>query len=209
MGLPVDIPGLNTILPEVPDGKVAIVEGGTDGAKGYFARRIAKSALRLGRPVTYLTSRDGPEVSSELQKGSGEEAVRSGMLRVEELDSLTDHEALHPSGGLLAIDSFSFLTLDLPLTRLAEMMRGLHTQCTRTGLAVILATDRGMFDPRSEAITIHLSDGLIQFHSKEGPEGVIRYLRVPKWSSGTVTDRNIYYEFDGTKMVIDLRRRVL
>jgi KaiC/GvpD/RAD55 family RecA-like ATPase len=209
MGLPVDIPGLNTVLPEVPDGKVAIVEGGTDGAKGYFARQIAKSALRLGRPVTYLTSRDGPEITKELQNGGGDGSVRSGMLRVEELDSLANNDGLHPAGGLLAIDSFSFLTLDLPLIRLAEMMRGLHTQCSRTGLAVLLATDRGMFDPRAEAITIHLSDGLIQFHSKEGPEGVIRYLRVPKWSSGTVTDRNIYYEFDGTKMVIDLRRRVL
>jgi KaiC/GvpD/RAD55 family RecA-like ATPase len=208
MGLPVEIPGLNTILPEVPDGKVAIVEGGSDGAKGYFARRIAKSALRLGRRVTYLTSRDGPEVTAELQNGSVD-PVRAGLLRVEELDSLSGSGSLDTAGGLLAIDSFSFLTLDLPLPRLAEMMRGLHTECSRTGLTVVLATDRGMFDPRAEAVTIHLSDGLIQFHSKEGPEGVIRYLRVPKWPSGTVTDRNIYYEFDGTKMVIDLRRRVL
>jgi KaiC/GvpD/RAD55 family RecA-like ATPase len=206
MGLPIEIPGLSTILPEVPDGKVAIVEGGADGAKGFFARNLAKSALRLGRPVTYLTSRDGPEVSAALQNG-GDAPPRG--LRVEELDALSQAATDEANDGLLAIDSFSFLTLDLPVEKLAAMMRSFRVRCSRTGLCVVLATDRGMFDPRSEAIAVHLSDGLIQFQSKEGPEGIVRFLRIPKWPAGTLTDRNIYYEFDGRKMAIDLRRRVL
>jgi KaiC/GvpD/RAD55 family RecA-like ATPase len=209
MGLPVEIPGLSTILPEVPDGKVAIVEGGADGAKAFFARTLARTALQNGRRVTYLTSRDGPEVMAEIDRGRTPGGDRHGLLRVEELDALTDASAADAIDGLLAIDSFSFLTLDFSPSALATLLRSLRGRCARNGLCVVLATDRGMFDLRSEAITVHLSDGLIQFQSKEGPEGIVRYLRIPKWPTGTLTDRNIYYEFDGHRLAIDLRRRVL
>jgi len=209
MGLPIEIPGLSTILPEIPDGQVAIVEGGADGAKGYFARNLARTALRLGHRVTYLTSRDGSVVTAALEKDATVGPGLPGVLRVEELDTLTREATEGARDGLLAIDSFSFLTLDTQVGALAEMLRSIRMRCLQNGLIVILATDRGMFDSRSEAIAVHLSDGVIQFQSKEGPEGIVRYLRIPKWPSGTLTDRNIYYEFDGKKMVIDLRRRVL
>jgi hypothetical protein len=55
----------------------------------------------------------------------------------------------------------------------------------------------------------HLSDGFIQFHAREGPEGVLRFLRIPKWMDGKFVDRNIYYEFDGKRISVDLRSRVL
>jgi hypothetical protein len=74
---------------------------------------------------------------------------------------------------------------------------------------VVLAIDRGMFDPRSEAVVVHLSDGLLQFQSREGTEGLMRYLRIPKWTEGKFFDRNVYYEFDGARLAIDLRHRVL
>jgi hypothetical protein len=58
-------------------------------------------------------------------------------------------------------------------------------------------------------VVTHLSDGYLQFHAREGPEGVLRFLRIPKWMDGKFVDRNIYYEFDGKRIAIDLRRRVL
>ena len=111
--------------------------------------------------------------------------------------------------GLLAIDSFSSLTLHLAPDVLAQSLRSLRSLCRHRGTTAVLATDRGMFDPRSEAIAIHLADGFLQFHTREGAEGVVRFLRVPKWMDGRFVDRNVYYEFDGKRIAIDLRSRVL
>ena len=128
------------------------------------------------------------------------------MVERESLEGWGDIEGLR---GLLVVDSFSFLTLELPSSILSEMLRHLRSVGHTQGLTVALGTDRGMYDARSEAILGHLSDGLIQFHTREGPEGLIRYLRIPKWTEGTLVDRNIYYEYDGKRLAIDLRRRVL
>jgi KaiC/GvpD/RAD55 family RecA-like ATPase len=209
VGVPVEVPGLATIVPEVAGGTIVIVESGADGAKSFLVRTLARTALRQGDRVTYLTSRDSSDVQHMLLDGGAPTPPPPERLAVQELDALPDWHAIGAAAGILAIDSFSFLTLDMSAPALATMMRTFRTQCHASGLTVILATDRGMFEPRNEAIAVHLSDGLIQFHTKEGPEGLVRYLRIPKWSEGTLTDRNVYYEFDGKHMAIDLRRRVL
>jgi len=209
MGIPVEVPGLNTIVKEIADGAIVIVESGTDGAKSFLVRALSRTALRQGASVTYLTSRDGAYVTGAIANGGGSTPTPSERLKVVELDSLPEWRSDGFEKGLLAIDSFSFLTLDMTPTALAATMRALRARAHAVGLSVVLATDRGMFEPRAEAIVVHLSDGLMQFHTRDGPEGLVRYLRVPKWTAGTLTDRNIYYEFDGNHMAIDLRRRVL
>lgn len=209
MGLPVEVPGLDTIIPRVEDGMIFSVESGADGVKSFFVRRVARTALRAGWPVTFVTSRDGPDIAHELSNGGGDALPPNGALRVVERESLEGWGDIEGLRGLLVVDSFSFLTLELPSSILSEMLRHLRTVGHTQGLTVALGTDRGMFDARSEAILGHLSDGLIQFHTREGPEGLIRYLRIPKWTEGTLVDRNIYYEYDGKRLAIDLRRRVL
>lgn len=209
MSLPVEVPGLSGIIPQVADGKVVIVESGADGVKSFFARQLARTALRMGQPVTYITSRDGPEVTHQLQNGGAAPANGSGPLRVLERDSLEGWEEIETLRGVLIVDSFSFLALELPISVLSMLLRRIRSVAQSQGLTVILATDRGMLDARSEAVLGHLSDGWVQFHVREGPEGLIRYLRVPKWTEGTLVDRNIYYEYDGRRLAIDLRRRVL
>ncbi len=209
MTIPVEVPGLDTIIPTLQEGSLFVIESGADPAKSFFIRRIARTALRLGRPVSFLISRDQREFQ-ELMKseGTAEESDRS-KLRVEELDHLNSLNGHQAPGGLLAVDSFSFLTLDLPPSKLAPLLRSLRALALDHQTTVLLGTDRGMFEPRSEAVAMHLADGVMQFHSREGPEGLARYLRVPKWSNGKFVDRNIYYDFDGHRIAIDLRRRVL
>lgn len=209
MGLPVEVPGLDTILPQVGEGKIIVVESGADEAKSFFVRRLARTALGLGWPVTFLTSRDGPEVRHTLINGGSAAITNGGGLDVIELESLRGLESMESKHGLLAIDSFSFLTLDLGPGELSELLKRLRNAAQAQALTIVLATDRGMFDPRSEAIVAHLADGYIQFHSKEGPEGLVRFMRVPKWTEGRFVDRNVYYEYDGKRLAIDLRRRVL
>jgi KaiC/GvpD/RAD55 family RecA-like ATPase len=139
----------------------------------------------------------------------GGQAGPNGHLKVEERDAVADLSEFAGRGGLLAVDSFSLLTLDLEAAGLAAMLRGLRARCREKKTSVLLGTDRGMFEPRGEAVVSHLADGVLQFHSREGAEGLVRFLRIPKWTEGRFFDRNIYYEFDGKRIAIDLRNRVL
>lgn len=209
MALPVEVPGLDTIIPQLEEGRIVVVESGADEAKSFFVRRLAKTALGLGWPVTYLTSRDGADLGHALLNGGSAANSAPTLLQVIERDSLRGWTGFDAARGLLAVDSFSFLTIDIPTDQLSEIMRRLRSAAHAQALTVVLATDRGMFDPRSEAVVLHLADGVIQFHAKEGPEGLVRFLRVPKWVQGKFVDRNIYYEYDGSRLAIDLRRRVL
>ena len=209
MGLPVEVPGLDTIVPQVADGRIFVAESGPDGVKSFFVRTIARTALRAGRPVTFVTSLSGSEVAHDLLNGGGTDPTLRELLKIRELDSLDSWEEMESLRGVLVIDSFSFLALDMTSPELAHFLRRLRATGQSQGLTVVLATDRGMLDGRSEAILGHLSDGWIQFQAKEGPEGLTRYLRIPKWTEGMLVDRNVYYDYDGKRLAIDLRRRVL
>ena len=209
MSIPVEVPGLDTIIPEIPEGKVVVVESGADAAKSFFVRRLSITAGRVGWPVTFVTSRDQDELRSQLASERGTSALSDHWVQVHEKDALDDLEEYAELGGLLAIDSFSLLTIDLSPDDMAKVLRGLRAECRNRGTTAILGTDRGMFEPRAEAIAVHLADGFIQFHAREAPEGMQRFLRIPKWLDGKFVDRNIYYEFDGKRIAIDLRSRVL
>jgi len=208
MGIPIEVPGLDTILPEVFQSSVVVIESGADSAKNFFVRRLGLTALRIGIPVTFVISRDRAELLGLFAQEGGVPGTDSNLI-IQERDAIENLTEFADRGGLLAIDSFSLLTLELQPPELAAMLRGLRARCREKGTSVVLGTDRGMFEPRGEAVVSHLADGVLQFHSREGPEGLIRFLRIPKWSQGRFFDRNIYYEFDGKRIAIDLRSRVL
>jgi KaiC/GvpD/RAD55 family RecA-like ATPase len=209
MSIPVEIPGLDTIIPELGEGELVVVESGADAAKSFFIRRLSLTAGRVGWPVTFVTSRDRDELQSQLEVERGEISLPEQWIQIHERDAVKDLDEFAQGGGLLALDSYSFLTLDLPAEEIARSLRGLRSLCRRHGTTAVLATDRGMFEPRAEAVVNHLADGLLQFHTREAPEGVQRFLRIPKWMGGKFVDRNVYYEFDGRRIAIDLRSRVL
>ncbi len=209
MNLPVEVPGLDTIIPQIQEGSVVVVESGADSAKSFFVRRLGLTAARLGWPVTFVTSRDREELVTQLTAEGRSMPPLDGWLHIHERDELQSLEEFGGAGGFLAVDSFSFLTLHLPGHDLASLLRGVRSIARKNGMSVLLATDRGMFQPQSESVVIHLADGLLQFHAREGAEGVVRFLRIPKWIDGKFVDRNIYYEFDGKRLAIDLRSRVL
>lgn len=209
MSIPIEVPGLDTIIPVLDEGRLVIVESGADSAKSFFVRRLSLTAGEAGWPVTFVTSRDESEVRTLLAQEGGTQRPRDGWINIQERDELVDFDAVTPSSGLLTVDSYSFLTLNVPPAVMAASLRRLRTACRTQNITAILATDRGMFDPRSEAVATHLSDGFLQFHAREGAEGVVRFLRIPKWMDGKFVDRNIYYEFDGKRISVDLRSRVL
>ena len=209
MSLAVEVPGLDTILSDIGDGSIVIIEGGADLAKSFFVRRLCRTALHTGRPVAFVTSRDARELREMFVRENGEASGGAGGIQVIERDSVDSLSEYVPPGGLLAVDSFSFLTLGLAPTDLARMLRDLHRVTRESRTTSLLATDQGMLDSRAEAVVAHLAEGHIEFHAQEGTDGLVRFLRVPKWADGRFVDRNIYYDFDGRRMAIDLRSRVL
>lgn len=209
MGIPIEIPGLDVIIPEVEDGRTVLVESGADLTNNFLLRHLSSSALRVGRPVTFVTSRDADELRQGLVTDGGPGRRVSGEARVVEKDAVRELASCVPEDGLLAVDSFSFLTIELEPLHLASLLRELHAACKSRSSAAVLATDRGMFGPRSEAIAVHIADGYLQFHTREGTDGLVRFLRIPKWTNGKFFDRNIYYEFDGQRLAVDLRTRVV
>ena len=209
MSFPIEVPGLDTIIPELEEGRLVVVESGADSAKSFFVRRLSLTAGRNGWPVTFVTSRDEAEVRALLAAEGGSHRPAEGWIHIHERDAIEEFDEFESSGGLLTVDSYSYMTLNLTPARMAASLRRLRSACRARKMTAILATDRGMFDPRSEAVATHLADGFLQFHAREGPEGVLRFLRIPKWMDGKFVDRNIYYEFDGKRISIDLRSRVL
>lgn len=209
MSLKIEVPGLDTLLSEIDDGTVVIIEGGADLAKSFFVRRLCRTALHSGRSVSFVTSRDARELQAVFSRENGEASGVAGGIKVLEKDAIDSLVEFVPPGGLLAVDSFSFLTLGLAPTDLALMLRELHRVARGEGTTTLLATDQGMLDPRAEAVVTHLAESHIEFRAMEGTEGLIRFLRIPKWADGRFVDRNIYYDFDGRRIAIDLRSRVL
>lgn len=210
-GIPIDIPGLSQLLPQISSGSLVVVESQADPAKHFFLRKLVLSALRAGFSISYFTSRDREELGRLLDEDSSAFPIQeySESLHVEEADAIGEESTLGEGSDVVFVDSFSFLTLDLSPQQLAHVMRGLRRRCRREQATVVLSTNRGIADTRAEAITLHLADGMIQFQSREGPEGPQHFLRIPKWMSSTNIDQNIHYTFDGRRMAIDLRKRVL
>ena len=209
-GIPVDVPGLSLLIPSIPTGSMVVAESGPDSAKSHFVRTLGLAAYRTGRPVVFVTSRDQAELRSlVLREGGFPPGDHLEGIEVVERDSIQGANELPRPTGFLAVDSFSLLTLALPPAELVTLLRDMRGWLRTSRSSIVLATDRGIGDPRAEAITAHLSDGVIQFHSKETAEGVARYLRIPKWMNTGVVDQNIHYDFDGKRIAVDMRRRVL
>jgi archaellum biogenesis ATPase FlaH len=209
VGIPIDIPGLEVIIPEVGEGRVVIIESGSDLTNSFLIRRLCRTALQSGKPVTFVTSRDPVDLRENLSANGTPNGGAGGNAQILEMEFVEELAGLAPPKGVLAVDSFSFLTLELDPQHLSRLLRTLHSTCREQRSTALLATDRGMFESRSEAIAIHIADGYLQFNSREGADGLVRFLRIPKWTDGKFFDRNIYYEFDGKRLAIDLRSRVL
>src|SRR5689334_21108479 len=112
VGIPVEVPGLDVLLPEIASGRIVIVESGLDGAKSFFVRRLAQTAAARGAPVTFLVSRDRDEVLRELSGPGFSPTNGVGGVEVREEDSLKKLGESAERGGVLAVDSFSFMSLE-------------------------------------------------------------------------------------------------
>jgi hypothetical protein len=195
MPVAIEVPGLDAFTPEVPDGRVVLVEGDLSPAKGHLARRIGRTAAAGQRPVALMTTR------------GGETAESAEGVQVHDVAAWPAHG--HPDGHDLVVDSFSLLALDVPPATVAERVRAIRRDCQRNGRIAVLVLDDGQLDPAARAACHHLADGVIQFLTRDDADGPVSYLRIPKWMDRAGADKNLFYGFDGRQILIDTRRRVI
>src|SRR5688500_15851078 len=175
MPVAIEVPGLEFYAPEVPDGRIVILEGDLSPAKGHLARRIAKTAAAGKRPVAIVTTRGG-----------------------EPADGIALHDVAgwpkqgHPVGHDLVIDSFSLLSLGSEPAQVADRVRAIRRDCQRDGRIAVLVLDDGQLDPAARSACHHLADGVIQFLVREDADGPVPYLRIPKWMERGGADKNLF-----------------
>jgi archaellum biogenesis ATPase FlaH len=192
MPVAIEVPGLDAFAPEVPDGRVLLLEGDLSPAKGHLARRIGRTAAAAKRPVALMTTRGG-------------EAAPVGVA-LHDVAAWPAHG--HPDGHDLVIDSFSLLALDATPAVVAERVRAIRRDCQKTGRIAVLVLDDGQLGPAARAACHHLADGVIQFLTRDDSDGPVNFLRIPKWMDRAGADKNLFYGFDGRQILIDTRRRV-
>lgn len=193
------------MIPEIPDSCAIVVEGTADSMNSVFVQMIGHSAQLHGRRVTYVTSRSSAEVEAQMHRHLPGDAM---------FDIIEDFSPDSIGVGLQRrcvhiIDSFSYLMIDEDLNGFRKVLEAVKTFSRVNESIVLLTTESGMLERRCEITAEHLADGVIQFMSREVPEGVVRFVRVPKWVDGRSLDKNLYYTFDGAMIKVDQRSRVL
>ena len=204
MSIPIQIPGLNEYIQEIPEGNIILFQGGINPISSIFVKTLAFSAYKEGRKINYITSKTEEEVEEQLDfflKGdvsftiAAERSHRHWGEYVEE-DTVT------------IFDSFSYLVLDHPLAEVRRILEELLRLCKQKNATIFLTTEQGMLDEKVDTTVCHLVDCIVLFLSRDTEKGVRRYMRIPKWVFGQSFEDNIYYPFDGKHILIDLRSRV-
>ena len=199
-----DLPGLDVLVKEVPPGRIVLVEGGLDPSKSFLAEHVARRAADRGRKVLFVTSRERDTILDRM-------ALRGDLPTGVDVVALERWEDLGlPRTGDrdLVVDAFSYFMIGRDGADVARSLRELRGYAHRSGCAALLTMERDMLPPETVHVIGHLTDGVLQFHMREGDDGLQRFLRIPKWTHGEVFTHNIYYDFDGRRLLIDTRRRV-
>jgi archaellum biogenesis ATPase FlaH len=204
MRIPIDIPGLNEYINEIPIGNLVVIEGTIDPVLPIFVQKIVCHASDNRSLVTYITSKTKEEVCESIENSQ----KKKEPFNIIEERSYRYWKNYINENTIVVIDSFSFLILDKDLDETVQILEEFLKLCKKHHAIVILTMERGMLDERIEITVAHLADGIIRFLSRDTSKGIARYIRIPKWMNGKSFDENIYYSFNGEQINVDLRSRV-
>ena len=206
MGIPVEIPGLNQFIDEIPDGAIVSIEGGVDHPKAALVRSIIRTALEQGRALVYVGPRGGIGLMEQLPEWN----VLSCKIahRLEGLNPESLYRCL-PSKPLVIIDSLSYLIHDKEITKVRSMLETIRQEVRCNGAIIVQLLEDDLLSREMRTIAGFHSDGVIQFLVRDVPDGVTRFMRIEKWMSGSSFERNIYYNYTEGIINVDLRYRVV
>ena len=206
MGVPVEVPGLNQFIEEIPDGAIVSIEGGVDHPKAVLAHMIIKSALVQDRELIYVGPRGAAGLLEQLPAWG--DLSSKVAHRLEGLDLVSLCTCL-PSKPLVVIDSLSYLIHDKDITEVQTMLESIRQGARASGAIVLQLLEEELLSREMRTIACFHSDGVIQFQVRDVPDGVTRFMRIEKWMSGFSYERNIYYNYTEGNINVDLRYRVV
>jgi len=206
VGVPVEIPGLNQFINEIPDGTIVSIEGGVDHPKAALTRSIIRTALEQGRELVYVGPRGGIGLMEQLPEWSALSCRWAHRLEGLNPESLCQWL---PSKPLVVIDSLSYLIHDKELANVRSTLEIIRREVRCNGAIIVQLLDDDLLSKEMRTIAGFHSDGIIQFLVRDVPDGVTRFMRIEKWMSGSSFERNIYYNYTEGSINVDLRYRVV
>jgi KaiC/GvpD/RAD55 family RecA-like ATPase len=204
VGVPVEIPGLNQFIEEIPDGCVVTIEGGEDHPKAVLAMNLLEAASRIGWEMVYINPPGDCGLLAQLPSWKD-----LGHRCTSEMFSRKEWGRTIRTEAIVLVDSFSYLAMDEGLIGLRSILEDARHAARKNNGILILLVDEDMMDAAGKALIGYHSDGIIRFFVRETPDGVSRFIRLEKWMSGASFDRNIYYNYIEGRINVDLRYRVV
>lgn len=206
MGVPVEVPGLNQFINEIPDGTIISIDGGVDHPKAVLTYVLIRTALEQGKELIYA----GPSGVAGLlgQLPAWGDLSARWARRLEDPDTESLCRCL-PSKPLVIIDSLSYLVQGLELHEVRSSLENIRRGVRQSGAIVIQLIESDLLSKEVRTIVGFHSDGIIQFLVRDAPDGVTRFIRIEKWMSGASFERNIYYNYNEGRINVDLRYRVV
>lgn len=204
-GLKIPVVGMDQFVDKIPDGTIILFEGGLDNLPSYLVQSIGDLATSERREVTYITSKSIQDVTDQVKTVMGKDVP----FYIIESVKMEDWPKFMRPRSVMIVDSFSYLVLEKDIENVKKHLEIIRKLAKENKGVVLLLSHRGLLNEHKEEIARYLSDGIVQFHTKDMPEGIVRYMRFPKWTNGKTIDLNIFYNYENKRFNVDLRSRVI
>lgn len=199
------ISGYPDEIAHIRKGESILFECGDNQIPGLLAQILGHKYSENGGKVLYITSRNERFVSQQLRRIDSR-GVDFDIY--EKVDPFNFSKAFRP-GSLVIIDSVEYLLYHLDHDELMEVFESMNEKCKEAGSILIMVGQISTLDIKSQVIIRHNVDGIMQFLYNERPEGINRFIRIPRWTDGRPYDSNIFYKYENERINIDLRSRVV
>jgi KaiC/GvpD/RAD55 family RecA-like ATPase len=205
MGLRIPVNGLDRHIGEIPEGSLVLIEGPLGPAKSAMALGLSAEAAGAGWSVVFVTSRSEKIIAQALES-AGAKAPKAMVLAMK---PASVWNPLIDDATLLVVDSYSYIVQDVHGPLLRQSLEETRNLCRQHGAIAFLTLEPGMLSAQVEHSVEHIADGIISLHTREGPDGLVRFLRIPAWMDGTTVDTNVNYTIERGRMTVDTRARVV
>ena len=217
-------------LKNVPSNVVLLVEEDIGDVKSVFFRRISSDALKSGKKVFYISTRNSEnDVRDEMNKFDS--LVKPELFTT--IGNFSDHVALldmcykrhrlynrlhgENNGSLLhnineadvcIIDMFAALFVHEDTEVISETIEALINISRKENITFLLSADMGILPERAEKIVRSMVDGVIQFRTEYISGKINRYINIPKMKGSIPLNKMIAYNVTGQGITMDMRERV-
>jgi KaiC/GvpD/RAD55 family RecA-like ATPase len=217
-------------LKNVPTNVVLLVEEDIGDVKSVFFRKITSEALRSGKKVFYISTRNSendlkdemnkfdsrmkPELFTAIGNFSDHIALLDMCYKRHRIYSRlrgdNDGSLLHniSEADVCIIDMFAALFVLEDTEVISETIEALISISRNENITFLLSADMGILPERAEKIIRSMVDGVIQFRTEYLAGKINRYINIPKMKGSIPLNKMIAYNVTSQGITMDMRERV-